>query len=196
MNSERLLPRMVAVRMFTCLRATCAILLAGLLTLAPVRGHALESDRVQPIDVLADHAEFAEQTGTSIYQGHVTLRQGSIEVKADRVTLVTRERRLVRVVAQGQPARYRQQLTPAGEVLTAEARVLRYFPAQDRIVLEGQAVLVKGDNTVRSDRIVYDLGKGRVQAGKPGSGERVHIVIQPATGDKPAAPGERNGGQP
>ena len=54
---------------------------ALLLLLAPLPGLGLDSDRDEPIHIEADRAMLDEKEGTSIYEGNVQLRQGSLRLQ-------------------------------------------------------------------------------------------------------------------
>lgn len=154
------------------------VLLALLLiVLAPLAG-ALESDKEQPIELAADSVDIDEGKGLSIYRGDVDLRQGSIRLRADVVTLHQSGRRPDRVVAEGRPVHFEQQ-SKKGPV-KGQARQVEYEVASENLVLIGDAVLVQGKDSMRSDRIVYDRVRSVVKAGAAAKGkQRVKISIQP-----------------
>ena len=58
---------------------------AWLLTSAPA--WALETDQQQPLYLEADNAEMDEDKRLSLYSGNVIVRQGSLEIRADQVTM-------------------------------------------------------------------------------------------------------------
>ncbi len=137
---------------------------------------ALGADRAQPIHIQADRVEIDDQRGMSYYRGHVKVTQGSIVLEAEQVTLYHPQRRLVRAVAEGHPARYRQRLKEG--LLRAEARRIDYRIKARRLILEGEARLWQRGNTFASERIEYDIAKDLVLArGRPKG--RVEVIIQP-----------------
>ncbi|RMD68567.1 MAG: lipopolysaccharide transport periplasmic protein LptA [Gammaproteobacteria bacterium] len=150
--------------------------LSLLLFLLPLVSHG--GDRDQPIHVEADRVEIDDKRGLSVYTGHVKVTQGRIVLEAAKVTLYHPHRRLQRVVAEGNPARYRQPLGK-GE-LRAEAKRIDYRMKEQKLVLTGGARLWQQGNTFASELIEYDLARDIVHArgGKPGKG-RVEVTIQP-----------------
>jgi lipopolysaccharide export system protein LptA len=138
---------------------------------------ALESDRQQPIELAADSVDIDEGRGVSIYRGNVDLRQGTMEVLADVVTVHQTNRRPVKIVAEGRPVKFKQQSEKGpvrGEALRAE-----YAVDSENLVLIGEAVLVQGKDSMRSDRIVYDRERAVVKAGAAAQGkQRVRISIE------------------
>jgi lipopolysaccharide export system protein LptA len=145
---------------------------------AAAEPRALESDKEQPIEVAADSVDIDEGRGLSIYRGDVDLRQGSMQLQADVVTVHQRQRRPYRVVAEGRPVRFAQ--SSAKGPVQGEARRVEYDVGSENLVLNGDAVLVQGSDSMRSDRIIYDRVRAVVKAGAAAEGsERVRISIQP-----------------
>jgi len=150
---------------------------------------ALEADREQPIQVAADAVDIDEATGVSVYQGDVQVDQGSIRIRADKVTVTQRNGAPGLVVAEGKPVTFQQQ--PEGKQGLVKGRALRteYNMDSELLVMIGDALLIQGEDTFKSDRIVYDRAKSVVKAGASASGkERVHISIQPRKTSPAPAP--------
>ena len=143
---------------------------------------ALESDQQQPVFLEADSAELDDQKNLSIYRGNVTVTQGSIRIQGDEVTMHHHpDRRPRLVIAIGTPATYRQQVEGQEQEFHAEALRMEYEVDRDLITLIGDAVLIQGEDTFRSDRIVYDRAAALVKGGASAEGsERVRIRINPA----------------
>jgi len=144
---------------------------------------ALEDDDEQPLYLESDSAELDEAKATSVYTGNVFVKQGSMEVRGDEVTVHHDARRKPElIIAVGNPATYRQEVE--GEERPVQARALRmeYDVIQDEITLIDDAVLFQGEDTFHNDRILYDRGRGLVKAGANVEGkERVKINISPAS---------------
>lgn len=139
---------------------------------------ALESDQDQPIELTADYADIDESRGLSVYKGDVDLQQGSMRLRADIVTVHHVDRKPERMVAEGQPVKFQQQ-SDKGPV-KGEARRAEYEVGTENLILIGDAVVVQGKDSMRSDRIIYDRVRSVVKAGAAAEGkERVRISIQP-----------------
>lgn len=152
-------------------------LLALLLMLAGPVALALESDKEQPIELAADSVDIDESKGVSIYRGDVDVRQGSMQLRADVVTVHHNKRKPSKVVAEGRPAKFRQSSTKGP--VKGEARRVEYEVGSENLVLIGDAVVVQGKDSMRSDRIVYDRVKSVVKAGAAAKGkQRVRITIE------------------
>jgi lipopolysaccharide export system protein LptA len=157
---------------------------AVMLSLLPVWTtlSALESDDEQPIYLEADSADLDEKQAVSVYRGNVFVQQGSLQIRADEVTIHHREdRRPEKIIALGSPATYRQELEGEEQEVRAEALRMEYVTEKDEITLVDRAVVFQGEDTFRSDRIVFDRGNARVKAGSNVQGkERVRILINPS----------------
>jgi len=139
---------------------------------------ALESDQQQPIELSADFADIDESKGISIYKGNVDIRQGTIRLQADLVTVHHENRRPSKMIAEGGPVRFSQD-TESGPV-KGRAKRAEYEVNTENLVLIGDAVVVQNNDTMRSDRILYDRIRSVVRAGAAAQGkQRVRITIQP-----------------
>ena len=144
---------------------------------------ASSEDTRQPITIEADRAVLDEKKQTSIYTGNVILKQGGIEVKADVITVYSREGRLQRVIAEGDPVHYQQQQEKNDDIRGASQR-MEYESENNRVLLLGGAELWQGGNRFSGKRIQYDPEQEKVIAtGDPDSTEndaqRVQITLQP-----------------
>lgn len=155
---------------------------AGLYPAHPVL--ALPSDRDQPIEVEADGVDLNEGTGQSVYHGNVILRQGTIRLEADRVTVFHRGSKPSKVVAEGNPVKFWQRPPGQGKEIRGTAKRTEYQVDSEELLLIGNAYLAQGEDSFRSDRIVYDRVAERIKAGAAAQGkQRVRMTI-----NAPAAP--------
>ena len=163
---------------------------ALLLSLLPVTGSGLASDRNQPINIEADRATLNEQTGNSVYEGNVHLQQGTLVLQGSKMTVQLIDNTIDTLVLTGDPATYRQRPDGAESDQHAEAGRIEFHAKEDRIILlENARVWQSGDEELRSERIVFDLKSNTVNAGSNKPGDRVHITLQPGNKqDKPPAP--------
>lgn len=154
------------------------LLLALILMLTGPASLALESDREQPIELSADSVDIDESKGMSIYRGDVDLRQGTMHLQADVVTVHQIKRKPTKIIAEGRPVKFRQD-TEKGEVIKGRAKRAEYEVNSENLLMIGDAVLIQGKDSMRSDRIVYDRVKSVVKAGAAAKGkQRVHISIE------------------
>ena len=140
-------------------------------------------DVQQPITIEADQAVLDENKQTSIYTGHVILKQGGIEVKADTVIVHTNDGQLRRVIVEGSPVNYRQQ-QQGEEDIRGNSERMEYDTESKRIVLLGGAELWQGGNRFSGKRIQYDtehekvIANGNVSS-KENAVQQVEITLQP-----------------
>lgn len=140
--------------------------------------HALASDKDQPVELAADSVDIDQAKGASVYKGNVDLRQGSMHLQADKVTVQQHGSKPQQIIATGSPVRFQQKA--AKGLVKARAKRAEYEVNSELLVLIGKASLTRNGNTMKSDRIVYDRVRHKVRAGASAKGKkRVHITIQP-----------------
>ena len=156
----------------------------------------------------ANGASPAEGTSTGaptkrvIATGSVQVDQGSMRLQADRVVIESDGDRIVLINAEGDLARYRQQLEPGAAFVEARAAKIIYHPVDERIELIGRAWLARDSDEFRGEVIQFDMREGKVlglrrerrrrndpAAGEPSAGEREGC---PLAREEPSA-GEREG---
>ncbi len=142
---------------------------------------ALPGDQDQPVEIEADGVEIDDGRQLSIYSGQVEVRQGSMHLWADQVTVHHKaSRHPNRIIAVGKPARYRQLMDEKGTEVKAKAMRMEYDANSEEILLIDQARLTQGTDSFSSDRIRYDRNKAIVKAGASAKGkERVRIRFTP-----------------
>ena len=115
-----------------------------------------------------------------VYRGAVRVDQGTLRVDADQIIVQYEDQKVVRIVAEGNPASYRQQLAnPEGEVV-AQAATIVYLTRDERLELQGTASLSQQGNQISGETILYDMVAGKVEA-VSGEGGSVRMVLQPAS---------------
>jgi lipopolysaccharide export system protein LptA len=153
--------------------------LLGLCISTPVA--ALKEDENQPLYIESDAAELDDKQSISLYIGNVEVQQGSMHITADEVLVHHKpNRQPQKIIAVGNPVRYRQLLDDNPKEVKGHAQRMEYDADRDEITLIDQAELTQGEDRFASDRIVYNRATERVTAGSSAQGrERVKIRIEP-----------------
>ena len=147
--------------------------------LLPGTALALASDSEQPIAVEADNLEVREQDNISIYQGNVSLVQGSLEIRSDRLVIhFNDDKELLLMEMTGKPARFRQ-LDDERQEMLGQARQINYTEADSVLELIDEARFSHAGDTIESNRIRINTETNNIQAGSDNSDERVKMLIQP-----------------
>jgi lipopolysaccharide export system protein LptA len=157
--------------------AATSLLILCLAATGPVL--AKSTDRNQPMDIDADRTDaLLGDNAVSTLEGNVKIRQGSLEVDADRAEVHRRAGDIDRIVLTGSPARLRQ-VSDQGEPMDAQARQVVYTLSSDVMVLTGGVVIEQPRGNLRGETIKYNLDTGRLDGG--GDGQRVSLRILPKT---------------
>lgn len=142
-------------------------------------GLALPEDESQPIRISADQAVRNEKQGVTIYTGNVELRQGSLLIEADKITIFHDDKSADKIIASGQPARLQQQPDPLKGAITASANTIEYYKIEERIHLITNALIEQDGSTVSGQSINYFVAEQKVMADSDTSNEsdRVEVII-------------------
>lgn len=162
--------------------ATSSIILCWLLLLFSPCMVAKETDRSQPIHLEADRVEINEKTGSSNYEGNVKLRQGTLEIKAEQITVFKPGQRVERFEAKGNPVHFRQEGDTQKGNIRGHANQVIYLAPKSLLKLNGDANIWQNQDKFMGEEIVYDMARKLVKAQSGPQGEnRVHVIIHPHT---------------
>ncbi len=158
---------------------TYVLCAAGLTTAAPV--DAVPEDADKPINIRADDLLIQQQQQRAVYTGSVQVDQGSLRVNADEMTVHYEDSKVVRIIAEGSPARYRQYLGEKDGNVHASAQRIVYHTREERLDLLGEAHLTQRGNEIQGEQIHYDIVRGKVAA-ESGNDGPVRVILQSAKG--------------
>lgn len=117
----------------------------------------------QTIYFESDTLSYNSETKLGIYQGHIKLTQGSGVLTADYATSYSDQKgQITKVVATGNPARYRALIFPNQPKLIATGNTIYYYPQKDWLEAVGDAEIVQGQNHFKGPQINYDFKKKTV----------------------------------
>jgi lipopolysaccharide export system protein LptA len=167
--------------------AELLIALVACLAALPSSTQARSDDRQQPMAIEADYADATLADDSESILKKVVITQGSLRIEADMATVTRRAGEITRVLLEGKPASLQQQ-NDNGARMRASAHRIDYDTTSEIVVMTGAVEIDQGADTMRGEKITYNLTDGQLNAGAEGS--RIHMTIQP----KPAAPKE--GGAP
>ncbi|MGF1752488.1 lipopolysaccharide transport periplasmic protein LptA [Vibrio makurazakiensis] len=145
---------------------------------------ALSSDSEQPVYIDSDSQQLDMKSNQVTFIGDVKLKQGSINMNADKV-IVTRHPEtgeIQTIKGYGQPATF-SQLTDDGKTLEGEANELDYKMVTDRLIMTENAVLSQDGSIIRGSVITYQITSQKLIADSS-SEKRVSTVLQPAQVNK------------
>ena len=104
----RLARRSLTFRVRRAITSGFLALICSLTVQAP-NSFALPDDKDQPIHISADKALRDERKGVTVYSGNVQMRQGTMEVDADKISFYHAAENANQVIAVGTPAKMRLQ---------------------------------------------------------------------------------------
>jgi len=147
-----------------------------LLLLACAQASALKTDRQQEMGLKSDRSETT--SARTELTGNVEIDQGSLKIRAARAVIEQANGDVSRVVFDGAPATLQQEVEDQG-LMRAEAANIEYVLSEDKVVLTGDVRIERPRGTMRSERVVYHVDSGLLDAGSEGG--RVQMTIKPKT---------------
>jgi lipopolysaccharide export system protein LptA len=178
------------------------------LSFLPALAFALPSDREQPINIEADHAQLDDEQGVTQYKGNAILTQGTLRITGDIITFYYDENQQIKkAIATGNLATYKQIHKPGEEPVRARALQMEYHAKIQKIYLIGKGHVWQQGDEFSGNHIEYDIARNIVHANsapvqvgdKTQKSGRVHIIIQPPgskKATKPAAKPEKQQAKP
>ena len=160
-------------------------LLLGTLILTPALAMALPSDREKPIEIKSNTADIDKKKGITVYKGDVVMTQGTTRITGDKVTVYSVNQEVQKIVAEGftKRAYYEEEQPDTQGTLQAWGHTIDYLVANDKIKLLKQAQLTQKGDTIKGERIDYDLklqtANAKGDSNKNGSESRVQTIFHP-----------------
>jgi len=149
------------------------------LVLLPALSGALTSDASQPVLIDADSVTFNKSAGKAVYQGNVSIQQGTLKIHASRIEINAPNNKIVSIIATGYPLSVEQRMD-SGKLAKGEAKQMRYLVDKKRLILSGNAILSQGRDQFSSHYIEFSTLTGALKAGnKKNNKSRVHAVFHP-----------------
>jgi len=152
-----------------------------------VTGQNLRAQTKKQTLTARDSLEYWEKQLAMVARGDAEVVEGDRRVKADLLTGYMRKgadgkTELYQVEATGHVRIWRGQ-----EYASAAAAV--YNLDSDIATLDGSVKITRGENQLNGDHAEFDMRTGISRIlGQPGTGSRVHTLIFPSQGTKPATP--------
>lgn len=147
-----------------CLRNLACSLMCATMGWFALPAHALQSDFEEQISVTSNKqiAEIAKNEITFLEK--VVITQGTILINADKVFIKQQpDGQLKQILATGHPATFQQKMEN-GRMIHAKGEELSYYPLQQTITIEKNAVIQQEDSRLSGDSITYNIKKERMEA--------------------------------
>lgn len=113
-------------------------------------------------------------------KGDIRITVPDGKLAADAATVLFKNNNILNAVVHGAPATFEQVLKETKQLAKGRADTIEYDVQHSTVSLSGQAWLTDGQNEIRGETLVYDIGRQRVAA-NPGRSEPggVQITINP-----------------
>jgi len=168
-------------------------LLAALLLLLPLQVMAEKADREKPVNLEADRVTVDDAKKVHIFDGNVTLTQGTLVIRGDRIVVTQDDDGFQKGVATGNPAKFKQKREGKDEYVEGIGQRIEHNAKTEKTELFEKAWVKSGQDEVKGHYIQYDslteqyLVTASKVAGDASPGVppgRVRAIIQPKNKDK------------
>jgi len=157
------LPNKILHHLMPLLKKSALFLFVTAVTINPAS--ALKSDVEQPVHIDADSVTFNKTKGLAVYEGNVSIIQGSLEIKAYRIEINAPNNEISKITAKGSPVKFQQKMDD-GKMARGSAKLIQYQVKAKRLVMDGNASLSQHTDTFNSNHIEYSINTGELKAGK------------------------------
>ena len=160
------------------------IVVFSTLLLLPILSWGVKSDASQPVSIDADSVVFNKSEGKAVYQGNVSIKQGTLKIHAARIEINAPNNKIISIIAIGNPLTVEQRMD-SGKLAKGKAKQMRYLVAKKRLILSGNASLSQGNDQFSSNHIEFSTLTGALKAGNNKNNKsRVHAVFHPTNKTK------------
>lgn len=153
-------------------------LLFSALLLLISTAHALEDDRNQPIRIDSASAYADYKNGITTYEGNVILSQGSLQIKADKISIQRDKTGFRTLIASGHPVQIQQSPAANKPPIQAEANEINYDLTSETLTLKDKVYIKLEESTHRGTQYEYNLATQRLKA-SGSTGNRISTTFQP-----------------
>ena len=123
-----------------------------------------KADKDQPIIIDSDELLIDDSKNTSTYIGDVILQQGTLIIRADKLTIREDKQGFQHSTSIGKPTTFKQKMENSEDYIEGQALTIEYDGNMDKIHLYSKARVKKGNDLVIGDYIMYDANSEFAQA--------------------------------
>lgn len=115
----------------------------------------------------------------TVYEGHVTLTQGSLHIEANKITAFTLAHGIRQIDAYGTPVRFRELPVRGQPEIIGSALHLIYSAERHVLILKKHVSVHQGQDSFTGASMRYDLTTQQLEATGSAREGRIHTVITP-----------------
>jgi|GEM_PF-726084 lipopolysaccharide export system protein LptA len=152
-----------------------------LFVLSTLTAHALDTDRKEKLNIIADSGVYNFKTGVDIYEGHVQVNQGTTHITADKlITKKNDQHKIMEATAYGNEtlAHFWTLQKPGEPEMHAHAKLIRFYPLEMNVSLEHEVHITQGDNSFKGELIHYNNNDQTITLPESANGHAM-IVYNP-----------------
>ncbi len=139
----------------------------------------MNNDTNQPIYISSDNQALNMKDNVVTFTGNVVLRQGSIDIRANKVIVTRPNSKSSKEVIEafGEPATF-HQIMQNGKPIDGSALKMRYDTAIEFLKMTNNAELIQEGSEIKGNVITYNISEQKLIA-EGGKNKRVTTILQP-----------------
>ncbi len=131
------------------------------------------------IEIYSKTAEFEDHKRTATYKGSVVMNHENHHLICDvLVILRDKDGKIESMVATGHPTHFHKTPTSEKSELQGDAKIIEFYPKQDKLLLLQNAELTQNNQTIRSEKLTYFLST-HILHSTPAFGKKTTILLAP-----------------
>jgi len=143
--------------------------------------YALPTDKNQKVHIVSDSWTYNYKNGSSLFEGHVKIDQGTTHIIADRlITKNNTQHKIEEAIAYGidSVAHYWTLPKINDAEIHAFARVIKFYPISSNITLEKDVTVKQGENSFQGQLIHYNMNEQTIAVPASKNGRAV-VIFNP-----------------
>jgi|GEM_PF-6532722 lipopolysaccharide transport protein LptA len=135
-------------------------------------------ERNAPVEINSDYAQYHHPTGVATHRGQVKMVYSTTTLLADQLDIYRDPAgEIQKFLATGQPATLESTMASLAAALTGQAQSIYYLPQEGLFVLEGQAQIQQGADTLNAPKITLDIEQQAIYSERD-STSRPSMIMQ------------------
>ena len=164
-------------------KMTTKFILLTILLFTTTSAFSRTDDIKQPVHIDADSVTFNKAKGYAIYEGNVSIRQGSLKITAQKIEIFAPGNDMQKIETSGSPVIFQQEMDD-GKLAKGQASKIRYLVKEKQLQMSGSAKITQHKDTFSSSYIQYSINTGELKAGSTKKtskkqGSRVKAIFYP-----------------
>ena len=139
----------------------------------------VHADSGAPVYLRANNIHYDQTSGLSTYRGKVRLTRADLHIRAETATVRQNNSAITSVNASGRPIVLRKGTASGGDLTVIRGERLKFDAINNKVVITGNVITTRGQDTIRSTRLTYHLDDNHIIADRDSNAGPVVAELRP-----------------